>query len=166
MSGETMMIGALETLDRGEEAAAAVTSQYVAFSVGEQDYGIDIISVREIRAWTGTTSLPNTAGFVLGVINLRGVILPIVDLRARFGQGDTEPTTNHVVVIVAISGRLVGLLVDAVLDILTVVEEDISPIPDTGGDERNPYLNGLITQNDRMIATIALERLVDQAIVL
>ena len=164
MSSESLAIGALESARRDEGSAPEATSQYVAFSIGEQDYCVDIMSVREIRTWTGTTPLPNTADFVRGVINLRGIILPIIDLRARFGQGDTDPTKNHVVVIVAVGGRLVGLLVDAVLDILTVREGEIAPIPDTGGEERNPYLGGLITQEDRMVAMIALERLVQQAI--
>ena len=160
-----MAIGALETADRDEGSVAEATSQYVAFRIGEQDYCVDIMSVREIRTWTGTTPLPNTADFVRGVINLRGIILPIIDLRTRFGQGDTDPTKNHVVVIVAVGGRLVGLLVDAVMDILTVQLDEIAPIPDTGGEEQNPYLDGLITREDRMVAMIALDRLIQQAII-
>src|SRR5215470_18911627 len=87
------------------------TMQVVSFKVGEEHYGIDIQLVREIRAWSATTQLPNTPEFVRGVINLRGTIVPILDLRARFGQGQSEPTKAHVVVIVAIEARMVGMLV-------------------------------------------------------
>ena len=147
------------------EAGHGDSMQLIAFSIGEEYYCVDIMAVREIRAWTGTTPLPNTAPFVRGVINLRGIIVPIVDLRTRFGQGETDPTKTHVVVIVSIGERLNGLLVDGVSDILTVRETDIAPIPETDGEARNPYLDGLITQKDRMVAMIALERLVVQAIV-
>ncbi len=165
MRSESTAIGALESARKDEGSAAEAASQYVAFRIGEQEYCVDIMSVREIRTWTGTTPLPNTADFVRGVINLRGIILPIIDLRARFGQGDTDPTKNHVVVIVAVGRRLVGLLVDAVLDILAVHQDEISAVPDTGGEEGNPYLDGLVTQNERMVAMIALDQLVEQAII-
>jgi purine-binding chemotaxis protein CheW len=137
-------------------------SQFVAFTIGEQNYCVDIMSVREIRAWTGATPLPNTAEHVRGVINLRGSIVPIVDLRIRFGQGETEPTSSHVVVIVAIEDRLNGLLVDSVSDILSVSVDDIAEIPETDAGSRVRYLDGLITEEDRMVAVIALDRVIDE----
>ena len=138
------------------------SSQFVAFTIGEQNYCVDIMSVREIRAWTGATPLPNTADYVRGVINLRGSIVPIVDLRTRFGQGETDPTKSHVVVIVAIEERLNGLLVDSVSDILTVSAENIAAIPETDVGSRVRYLDGLITEEDRMVALIALDRVIDE----
>ena len=137
-------------------------SQFVAFTIGEQNYCVDIMSVREIRAWTGVTPLPNTADHVRGVINLRGAIVPIIDLRTRFGLGKTEPTKSHVVVIVAIEDRLNGLLVDSVSDILSVSAEDVAAIPQTDVGSRVRYLDGLITEQDRMVALIALDRVVDE----
>jgi len=137
-------------------------SQFVAFTIGEQNYCVDIMSVREIRAWTGATPLPNTADYVRGVINLRGSIVPIVDLRIRFGLGETEPTKSHVVVIVAIEDRLNGLLVDSVSDILSVSADDIAAIPETDVGSRVRYLDGLITEEDRMVALIALDRVIDE----
>ena len=137
-------------------------SQFVAFTIGEQNYCVDIMSVREIRAWTGATPLPNTADYVRGVINLRGSIVPIVDLRIRFGLGETEPTKSHVVVIVAIEDRLNGLLVDSVSDILSVSADDIAAIPETDVGSRVRYLDGLITKEDRMVALIALDRVIDE----
>jgi purine-binding chemotaxis protein CheW len=138
------------------------SSQFVAFTIGEQNYCVDIMSVREIRAWTGATPLPNTADYVRGVINLRGSIVPIVDLRTRFGQGETDPTKSHVVVIVAIEERLNGLLVDSVSDILTVSAENVAPIPETDVGSRVRYLDGLITEENRMVALIALDRVIDE----
>jgi purine-binding chemotaxis protein CheW len=138
------------------------SSQFVAFTIGEQNYCVDIMSVREIRAWTGATPLPNTADYVRGVINLRGSIVPIVDLRTRFGQGETDPTKSHVVVIVAIEERLNGLLVDSVSDILTVSDENVAAIPETDVGSRARYLDGLITEEDRMVALIALDKVIDE----
>ena len=82
--------------------------QLIAFSIGEQTYGVEITTVREIRAWNGATPLPNTREFVRGVINLRGTIVPIFDLRARFGEGQTAPTKNHVVVVMSVGEKWVG----------------------------------------------------------
>ena len=141
------------------------TRQLIAFALGEQHFCVDIMSVREIRAWTGTTELPNTAAFVRGVINLRGVIVPIIDLRTRFGQGETDPTKSHVVVIVEVGDKLNGLLVDAVTDILTIRTDSVQTIPETDGEAENPYLDGLIRQKDGMVALIALDRLIGRTVV-
>jgi purine-binding chemotaxis protein CheW len=149
-----------QAIEPGNQDAGS--SQFVAFTIGEQNYCVDIMSVREIRAWTGATPLPNTADYVRGVINLRGSIVPIVDLRTRFGQGETDPTKSHVVVIVAIEERLNGLLVDSVSDILTVSAENVAPIPETDVGSRVRYLDGLITEKDRMVALIALDRVIDE----
>jgi len=133
--------------------------QVVCFTIGEESYGIDIRQVREIRAWSATTSLPNTPEFVMGVINLRGTIVPILDLRARFGRGQSEPTKAHVVVIVAIDERVIGMLVDAVSDIATVPEDEIRPVPEIGGSDAAECLNGLATVNDQLIALVSVERI-------
>src|SRR5690606_14036549 len=106
------------------------TLQLIAFPIGEQTYGVEITTVREIRAWDGATPLPNTREFVRGVINLRGTIVPIFDLRARFGDGQTSPTKNHVVVVMSVGDKRVGILVDAVCDILTISRDGIHNVPD------------------------------------
>ena len=136
--------------------------QFVSFTVGAQDYCVDIMAVREIRAWTGVTGLPNSPSYIRGVINLRGAIVPVIDLRMRFGQGLTETTPGHVVVIVAIGNTQNGLLVDGVSDIITVHRKDIAAIPDMEGEDRNPYFHGLITGQEKLLALIALEQLVAQ----
>ena len=138
--------------------------QFVSFTVGAQDYCVDIMAVREIRAWTGVTGLPNSPSYIRGVINLRGAIVPVIDLRMRFGQGLTETTPGHVVVIVAIGDTQNGLLVDGVSDIITVPKKDIAAIPEMEGEDRNPYFHGLITGQEKLLALIALDELVGRRI--
>ncbi len=117
------------------------------------------MAVREIRAWGGATSLPNSADHVRGVINLRGNIVPVVDLKARFGQGETDTEKGNVVVIVMIGDKLHGLLVDAVSGILIVAPGDVAPVPQTAGDANAGLLSGIITDNEQMVAVIALSAL-------
>ncbi len=135
------------------------TLQFITFRVGEEEYGVDIMSVLEIKGWSETTRLPNSPEYMKGVINLRGVIVPIFDLRLRFSMGDTEVTKTHVVVIVSIEGRDVGILVDAVSDILTIYEHDIRPIPDVDESSRSEFLKGLVTVNERMVSLLDIEKL-------
>jgi purine-binding chemotaxis protein CheW len=142
--------------------AAANSLQLIAFSIGEQTYGVEITTVREIRAWNGATPLPNTREFVRGVINLRGTIVPIFDLRARFGEGITSPTKNHVVVVMSVGEKWVGILVDAVSDILTVSKEEIHNVPE-GNSIDTELLNGIVTHETRMVGLIDLHAVVSGA---
>ncbi len=133
--------------------------QYVSFAAGEEQYAVDIMSVREIKGWTDVTNLPNQPQYVRGVLNLRGAVLPIVDLQCRLGGGFTETTQRHVVVIVALEGRQVGLLVDAVSDILSVSDDQIQPVPETNSREEARVLSGFLTDEDQMVAMLDLRRL-------
>src|ERR1700743_1077683 len=117
-----------DAIDRSA-VATQNSLQLIAFSIGEQTYGVEITTVREIRAWNGATPLPNTRDYVRGVINLRGSIVPIFDLRARFGDGQTSPTKNHVVVVMSVGDKWVGILVDAVSDILTASTDATHNVP-------------------------------------
>jgi purine-binding chemotaxis protein CheW len=155
----------LDPLARKSDGESVQTRQLVCFTIGHEIYGIEIHTVREIRAWSATTSLPNAPDFVRGVTNLRGTVVPILDLRARFGRGQTEPTKAHVVIVVAIESRVVGILVDTVSDILTVAETEIRPVPEIGGAAAQEYLDGLITQGDQMIALVAADRIVAPVLV-
>src|SRR6185369_8463900 len=113
-----------EQLKNGE------TSQFLTFTVMNEEFGVDIMTVREIKGWTETTRLPNTPDFMRGVMNLRGLIIPIFDLRARFSRAQTEANSSHVVIILALEERNIGILVDSVSDILTVPTTEIKPTPD------------------------------------
>ncbi len=132
-------------------------TQFVAFSIGDQHYCVDIMQVREIRAWDGASSLPNAPQYVRGVINLRGQIVPVIDLRARFGQGETETENGAVIVVVMIADKLHGLLVDAVSDILSIRPDAIAAAPETASG--SGLLTGIITIDEQMVAVIGLERL-------
>jgi purine-binding chemotaxis protein CheW len=143
-------------------AAAASPQQFISFRVGGEEYAIDIMAVREIKGWTDTTALPNQPAFILGVVNLRGTIVPIFDLRCRFGMGLTEATATHVVIIVSVRDRVMGLLVDAVSDILTVDGSEIQPVPEMERGLSTEFLSGLITVNDGMVVVLSLENLFDR----
>ena len=147
----------------GSSAANAQNSlQLIAFSIGEQTYGVEITTVREIRAWNGATPLPNTREYVRGVINLRGTIVPIFDLRARFGDGPTSATKNHVVVVMSVGDKWVGILVDAVSDILTVSKDEIHHVPE-GNSVDTELLNGIVTHDSRMVGLIDLQAVISGA---
>lgn len=151
------------TATQSETNAATLASdhfQCVTFTVAGQPYCIDIMSVREIRNWSGATELPNTQAHVRGVINLRGVIVPVIDMKVLFGLGPTEVTSTHVVVIVAIRDRLHGLLVDTVSDILTMKRNDIVPLPEGVGHVQNQVIQGLTTADNQMLAILSLEPLI------
>jgi purine-binding chemotaxis protein CheW len=146
--------------------ASGSVQQFISFRVAEEEFAIDIMAVREIKGWTETTTLPNQPEYLLGVLNLRGTIVPIFDLRCRFGMGLTTATRMHVVIIVCVLNRTIGLLVDAVSDILTVDSSDIRPIPEvdrTNGDSQ--FLTGIITVNDGMVVLLSLEALFDKSAV-
>ena len=110
--------------------SAASQRELIAFRIGRQEFCVDIMSVREIRGWTPATPLPRSPGYMKGVINLRGTVLPIIDLGARFGLETSEPTARHVIMVANIGGRTVGLLVDAVSDIIQMTEGDVQATPD------------------------------------
>lgn len=133
--------------------------QYVTFQVGDRLYGVEIMLVREIKQWSPTTMLPNQPSYTRGVLNLRGTIVPVHDLRARLGGPLTEATENHVVLIATIDQQSVGVLVDAVSDILTVVPEDIRSIPNGARDHDADAIAGLVTSDEEMIALLDLGRL-------
>lgn len=133
-------------------------SELIAFRINEQEFCVDIMSVREIRGWTPATPLPQSPAYVRGVINLRGAVLPIVDLGARFGLPSSEPTARHVIIVTRIADRMVGLLVDAVLDILTVARTTLQPTPDVACDFARSFVKGLLAVEGRMISLISLDR--------
>ena len=145
--------------DMAGAAADGRPRQFITFTIGAEEYGVDIMAVREIKGWTETTILPQSPPHVRGVINLRGVIVPIYDLRARFGMGSSEPTKSHVVIIVAVRSRVVGLLVDGVSDILTVETGAVRAVPELDRRGDADFLDGLVALDTRMVTLISLDRL-------
>lgn len=133
--------------------------ELIAFRIGDQEFCVNIMSVREIRGWTQATPLPHAPPFVMGVINLRGAVLPIVDLSFRLGLGQAEPTARHVIIVAQVRNKTVGLLVEAVSDILTVTDENIQPTPEISTDQEKQYARGILAIDKRMICLIELEGL-------
>jgi purine-binding chemotaxis protein CheW len=132
--------------------------ELISFRIGDQEFCVDIMEVREIRGWTPATALPQAPPFVRGVINLRGAVLPIVDLGARLGLGAADPTARHVIIVAQVQNQIVGLLVDAVSDILTVTDEEIQPTPDVASEMVRNFVRGLLAIEGRMVSFISLDR--------
>ena len=138
--------------------------ELVSFRIGAQEFCVDIMQVREIRGWSVATALPKAPSFVCGVINLRGAVLPIVDLAARLGFGATAPSDRHVIIVAQIGGQIVGLLVDAVSDIISVTDEVIQPTPDVASDMAKSFIRGLLAIEDRMVSLIGLDRVLPESL--
>src|SRR3546814_19988542 len=132
-----------------------MSSQLITFQIGEQFLGVDIMAIREIRAWSPTTLLPHVPDYVRGVINLRGNVLPVIDLAARLGWGLTEPTGRHVIIVVRIDEQLHGLIVDAVNDIVTVDDEAMQAPPSLSPDSATAFLKGLVAVEDRRVMVLS-----------
>ena len=138
--------------------ASGQRRELISFRVGTQEFCVDIMAVREIRGWAPATPLPQSPSYVRGVINLRGAVLPIVDLAARLEIGAAEPTARHVIIVAHIGERVVGLLVDAVSDILTITDELIQPTPDVACEAVKAFVKGILPLDGRMISLISLDR--------
>ncbi|MDP2214935.1 chemotaxis protein CheW [Phenylobacterium sp.] len=132
----------------------ATSGELITVVIGEQRFAIDIQLVREIRGWTTSTPLPNAPDYVLGVINLRGAVLPVLNLAARLGLPASEVRASSVVIVVDLVGRTVGLLVDAVSDIINVGEGEIQPAPVIGAASSKGLARGMITTEEGIITLI------------
>lgn len=148
-------------MSRTSPATPAVTvarQQYLAFRIGEQEYAIDILKVQEIRGHTAITTLPQTPSWVRGAMNLRGTIVPVYDVRERFGLGTSEYHRFSVIIVVAVGQRQVGLLVDAVSDVIDLAEDQLEPPPDVGTGDG--YVQSLGRIEDRILIILQLDRVV------
>ncbi|WAJ29843.1 chemotaxis protein CheW [Antarcticirhabdus aurantiaca] len=145
-----------------QRKAAFAGQEMIAFRVGEQEFCVDILAVREIRGWTPTTAIPHAPHYVLGVINLRGTVLPVVDLSSRLGFPASVPTPRHVIVVVIAEGQTIGLLVDAVSDILSISTDMMKSAPEIAQDQTKTFITGVVAVDSRMIARIAPERMLPE----
>ena len=130
--------------------------EFVAFRIAGQEFALDIMSVREIRGWTPTTQLPDSPDYVKGVVNLRGAVLPILDLAVRLGFHAAEPTSRHAIIVVQIGKRVVGLLVDGVSEIMGIDDVLVQPVPSIGSLQSNGALEGVMAAEGRMIGLLSL----------
>ena len=147
------------TLSNDVSSSAGLGRELISFRIGQQEFCVDIMEVREIRGWTPATALPDSPPFVRGVINLRGAVLPIIDLGARLGLGPADPTARHVIIVAQVEKQVVGLLVDAVSDILTVTDDMIQPTPDLGSELARASVRGLLAVDGRMVSFLSLSGL-------
>ncbi len=131
--------------------------ELIAFRIGDQEFCVNVMSVREIRGWTPVTPMPHAPSYVLGVLNLRGAVLPIIDMSARLGMKPAEPTVRHVIIVAQVKHKIVGLLVEAVSDILTIKDENIQPTPDVSSEFERTFARGILAIEGRMICLIELE---------
>ena len=130
--------------------------QLITFEINAKMLAVDIMAVREIRAWSPTTPIPNAPPFVRGVVNLRGLVLPVIDLSERLGWGRVDPSERNVIIVVEIGGQMTGLIVGSVNDIVTVEQEAIQPPPNIGGADGETLLEGLASVDDRMAMILKL----------
>ncbi len=145
--------------DMVEQIADAPVGEYLTFVLGSEEYGIEILKVQEIRGYDAVTKIANTPEFIKGVINLRGSIVPIVDLRLRFHLGNVEYNQFTVVIILNLSGRVMGIVVDGVSDVITLQASQVRPVPDLVATIDTKYLVGLGTVENRMLILVDIERL-------
>jgi purine-binding chemotaxis protein CheW len=153
---------------KAEQEANSSSEQFLTFVLGREEYGVTILQVQGIQGWDRVTPIPGTPDFILGVINLRGAIVPVVDLRRRFGMpaGDFGPTTVVIVVRVTTEGheRTLGLVVDAVSDVRSVSENDRMPAPDFGAAVKTDFVRGLATVDERMVILLDIDKLVSEGV--
>ena len=138
-------------------------SEYLAFTLGSEEYGIDILKVQEIRGYEAVTRIANVPEFIKGVVNLRGTIVPIVDLRIKFNLGQPTYDEMTVVIILNLAGRVIGAVVDTVSDVINLGAGQIKPPPDLGLAFETHYLVGLGTYEDRMVILVDIEKLMSSA---
>ncbi|MBL1293244.1 MAG: purine-binding chemotaxis protein CheW [Thiotrichales bacterium] len=147
---------------------SADMDQYLTFILADEEYGVDILRVQEIKGWGSVTPIPNTPEFIKGVINLRGTIVPIIDLRQRFGLEKMEYGKLTVVIVLKIvcevGERIMGIIVDAVSDVYNVAEEEMKPPPDFGSVVSIDYVKGLATVGEKMVIVLDIDHLLTSSV--
>ncbi|WP_261593084.1 chemotaxis protein CheW [Pseudoalteromonas holothuriae] len=140
-------------------------NQYLTFMMADEEYGLDILAVQEIRGWEEITAIPNAADFVKGAINLRGTIVPIIDLRLRFGISSIDYGPLTVVIVVSVyireQQKVMGLVVDAVSDVYSISEEKAKDVPDFQDSNNAQYVSGLVNVGEKMVVLLNLAKVLD-----
>jgi purine-binding chemotaxis protein CheW len=160
------MSHALQTPNaRSDHASNAATgaNEFLTFTLGNEEYGIEILKVQEIRGYDAITHIVNAPAFIKGVVNLRGIIVPIIDMRIKFKLEHVEYNEFTVVIILNVSGRVMGIVVDSVSDVITLANEQIKPAPDFSAQINTSYLIGLGTVAERMLILMDIEKLMSSS---
>ena len=141
------------------QAADGNSRELLTFTLGSEEYGIDILKVQEIRGYDAVTTIANSPEFIKGVINLRGIIVPIVDMRIKFKLGNITYNELTVVIILNVANRVVGIVVDGVSDVIALTAEQLKPAPEFSSSLDMQYIMGLGTVDERMIIVMDIEKL-------
>ena len=160
-----MAVTTLETATKELNQQIGLTtegSQYLTFQLGEELYGVDILRVQEIKGYTTVTKIPNTPPHIKGVLNLRGTIVPIVELRTKFGMPTIDYTMFTVIVVVVVRERIMGLVVDSVSDVLNISKKDIQAPPEFGAKVDVSVLIGIGKSGDKLVALLNIDRLLTE----
>ena len=142
--------------------STAATSQFLTFLLGAEQYGVEILKVREIRGYSAVTPIPNTTSYIKGVINLRGTVVPVVDLRAKFSMSTAEYNKFTVIIVVTVGAKVTGLVVDAVSDVLDVPAAEMRVAPDLGARVDTRFIRGMATIGDQMTVLLDIDRLLSE----
>jgi purine-binding chemotaxis protein CheW len=133
-------------------------NQYLTFALGAEEYGLEILKVQEIKGYTAFTPIPNAPAYVKGVMNLRGTVVPVIDLRTKFAMAETEYNKFTVVIVVTVGTKVFGLIVDAVSDVLSLAKNEIEATPDLGAAVDTSFITGMAKSGDKLIALLDIER--------
>ena len=144
---------------QSRSAIEAMVQEYLTFTLGEEEYGVDILKVQEIRGYDTITRMPDAPDFIKGVINLRGTIVPVVDMRIKFKLAKVEYNEFTVMIILNIAKRVIGMVVDGVSDVITLTADQIRPPPEFGSSFDTQYLTGLGAVDERMLILVDIEKL-------
>ena len=151
------------TQETDSSKAGGLGTEFLTFTLGNEEYGIDILKVQEIRGYDAVTAIANTPEFIKGVINLRGIIVPIIDMRIKFKLGNITYDQLTVVIILNVANRVMGMVVDGVSDVLALTQEQIKPTPSLSSALDTRYIMGLGTVDERMLILVDIEKLMSSS---
>jgi purine-binding chemotaxis protein CheW len=150
-------MGQLDALSN-QMSFASDGDQYLTFALGDEEYAVEILKVQEIRGYSAITPIPNTPAYIKGVMNLRGTIVPVVDLRAKLGMEAAEYTPFTVIIVVTVGARVMGVVVDGVSDVLNIPAADIQATPDFGGVVDAEFMTGMAKAGDKLVVLLDIDR--------
>ncbi len=152
----------MERAGQDVSGTGADGNQFLTFTLGAEEYGIEILKVQEIKGYTAFTPIPNAPAYIKGVINLRGTVVPVVDLRTKFAMSEAEYNRFTVVIVVTVGTRVFGLVVDAVSDVLDIPRAAIEATPALGRDVDTSFMTGMAKSDDKLIALLDIDKLIGE----
>ena len=152
----------MEDATTKQTAEAVSAGQYLTFALGSEEYGIELLKVQEIKGYSAVTPIPSTPPHIKGVMNLRGAVIPVVDLRVRFGMETIEYTQFNVIIVINVGAKVMGLLVDAVSDVLNVGAGEVRPAPDFGTRADTRFISGMASAGDKIAVLLDIDRLLTE----